>query len=161
MGKAERGVVSGAGAPRDDARGGGSVPRDTGGSVSVPHDASGARVARQRLAAELDRLVPPALRADAVAVAAELLGNAVRHAAPLPGNVIHFGWRVDVDPNEMVVELRVSDGGSPKVPHERTPEPEALDGRGLAIVSALARSWGVERDDAGQCVWARLRQAVP
>ncbi len=161
MGKAERGVVSGAGAPRDDARGGGSVPRDTGGSVSVPHDASGARVARQRLAAELDRLVPPALRADAVAVAAELLGNAVRHAAPLPGNVIHFGWRVDVDPNGMVVELRVSDGGSPKVPHERTPEPEALDGRGLAIVSALARSWGVERDDAGQCVWARLRQAVP
>ena len=92
-----------------------------------------------------------------VAVAAELLGNAVRHAAPLPGNVIHLGWRVDSDATGTVVELRVSDGGSPMVPKERTPEPDSLDGRGLAIVSALARSWGVIRDSAGQCVWAQLR----
>jgi anti-sigma regulatory factor (Ser/Thr protein kinase) len=127
--------------------------------MAVPHHASGARQARQQLAAELDRLVPPTLRADAVAVAAELLGNAVRHAAPLPGNVIHFGWRVDTDPTGTVVELRVSDGGSPQVPKERTPEPDSPDGRGLAIVAALARSWGVVRDGTGQCVWARVRES--
>ena len=147
MAKAERGAVSGSSGSGDD----------TGGTMSVPHHASGARQARQRLAAELDRLVPAALRSDAVAVAAELLGNAVRHAAPLPGNVIRFGWRVDTDANGTDVELRVSDGGSRKVPRERTPAPDSLHGRGLAIVAALARAWGVERDGTAQVVWARLR----
>lgn len=127
-----------------------------GWSMAVPHDASGARRARQRLAAELDRLVPPSLRADAVAVAAELLGNAVRHASPLPGNVIHLGCRVHVDASNTVVELRVNDGGSTLIPRERSPEPDSPGGRGLAIVAALAGSWGVERSATGQCVWARL-----
>jgi two-component system, OmpR family, phosphate regulon sensor histidine kinase PhoR len=125
-------------------------------SMAVPHHASGARHARQRLAAELDRLVPPGLRADVVAVAAELLGNAVRHAAPLPGNVIRLGCRVHTDASGTVVDLRVNDGGSALVPRERTPEPDSPDGRGLTIVAALARSWGVERSPAGQCVWAQL-----
>jgi anti-sigma regulatory factor (Ser/Thr protein kinase) len=129
---------------------------DRGWSMAVPHHAGGARHARQRLAAELDRLVPPSLRADAVAVAAELLGNAVRHAAPLPGNVIRLGCRIHVDDSGTVVELRVNDGGSALVPRERAPEPDSPDGRGLAIVAALARSWGVERSAAGQCVWAQL-----
>jgi anti-sigma regulatory factor (Ser/Thr protein kinase) len=124
--------------------------------MAVPHHASGARHARQQLAAELDPLVPPALRADVVAVAAELLGNAVRHAAPLPGNVIRLGCQVHVDDTGTVVELRVNDGGSPMIPQERTPGPDSPDGRGLAIVAALARSWGVERDASGQCVWAQL-----
>jgi anti-sigma regulatory factor (Ser/Thr protein kinase) len=124
--------------------------------MAVPHHASGARHARQRLAAELDHLVSPGLCADAVAVAAELLGNAVRHAAPLPGNVIRLGCRVRTDDSGTVVELRVNDGGSSLVPRERTPEPDSPDGRGLAIVSALAQSWGVERSPAGQCVWAQL-----
>jgi anti-sigma regulatory factor (Ser/Thr protein kinase) len=167
--KAERGAVGGPGGGSGPARGvsagkGAAAasgvspdPSSGGGTISVPHHASGARLARQQLAAELERRVPPALRADAVAVAAELLGNAVRHAAPLPGNVIHFVWRVDTDADETIVELRVSDGGSPNVPRERTPEPESLDGRGLAIVAALAGSWGVERDGDGQVVWARLR----
>jgi len=34
--------------------------------------------------------------------------------------------------------------------------PEAVDGRGLAIVSALADRWGVDRDGLGQSVWAVL-----
>jgi anti-sigma regulatory factor (Ser/Thr protein kinase) len=148
---AERGAAGGSGGAADD----------NGGMISVPHHAGGARQARQRLAAELDHLVPPSLRSDAIAVAAELLGNAVRHAAPLPGNVIRFGWRVDTDATHTVVELRVSDGGSSNMPRERVPEPDSLDGRGLTIVAALARAWGVERDGVGQCVWAQLRHPRP
>jgi len=151
-------------------------------SMVVPHHAGGARQARQRLAAELHGLIPPALLADCVAVAAELLGNAVRHGAPLPGGVIRIACRIGVwqpsgvwrpsevsqstgvsqrvqstEPGGAVVEVRVSDGGSPFVPTERPAEPDSVDGRGLAIVTALARSWGVERESDGQCVWAELR----
>lgn len=139
-------------------------------SMVVPHHAGGARQARQRLAAELHGLIPTALLADCVAVAAELLGNAVRHGAPLPGGVIRIVCRIAVsqptrgsqrvestEPGGAVVELRVSDGGSPFVPTERRAEPDSVDGRGLAIVTALARSWGVEREADGQCVWAELR----
>ena len=141
-------MVKPPGAPGDDGR---------TQSIRVPHDAVGARRARHLLAAELERLVPPTLRADAIAVAAELLGNAVRHAAPLPGDVIALGWWVDTDEAGTVVELRVCDGGSTLEPRERTPAPDALGGRGLAIVSALSRTWGYERGASGQCVWARLR----
>jgi len=46
------------------------------------------------------------------------------------------------------------------MPHERRPEPDSSGGRGLAIVAALARSWGVERDGSRQCVWAVLHHPV-
>jgi anti-sigma regulatory factor (Ser/Thr protein kinase) len=130
--------------------------QDRAWSLVVPHHASGARQARQLLASELSQIVPAALCADAVAVAAELLGNAVRHAAPLPGNVIRLKCHVHSDTAGTLVDLRVSDGGSAQIPTERSASPDAVDGRGLAIVAALAGSWGVEREGDGQCVWAQL-----
>ena len=39
-------------------------------------------------------VVPPTLLADVIAVLAELVGNAVRHAEPLPGGVIRVAWRL-------------------------------------------------------------------
>jgi anti-sigma regulatory factor (Ser/Thr protein kinase) len=129
-------------------------------SMEVPHHAGGARQARQHLATELDGHVPPTLVADAIAVAAELLGNAVRHAAPLPGGVIRLSCRTGTALADAFVELRVSDGGSAMVPIERAANPESVDGRGLAIVAALAWSWGVDREQDGQCVWAELRCAA-
>jgi anti-sigma regulatory factor (Ser/Thr protein kinase) len=132
--------------------------QDRAWRVVVPHHASGARLARQQLAAELQGLIPPSLVADAVAVAAELLGNAVRHAAPLPGGVIRLACRAGVIlGDDAFVELRVTDGGSPMVPVERVAHPDSVDGRGLAIVAALARVWGVDIEDGGHCVWAELR----
>jgi two-component sensor histidine kinase len=125
--------------------------------VVVPHHADGARQARHRLAAELSGLVRPGLLADAIAIVAELVGNAVRHAAPLPGGVIRVAWRLRSAWHQgEQVEVRVTDGGSPAPPRVRLVGPESVDGRGLAIVAALADRWGVDRDGLGQSVWAVL-----
>lgn len=120
--------------------------------VVVPHQPRGARVARHRLATSLAGLVSVERLSDAMSIAAELVGNAIRHAEPLPGGVIRVAWRLTGG----TLLLRVTDGGSAKSPQIRPPSIDAVDGRGLAIVSALARRWGVERDGPGQCVWAEL-----
>jgi anti-sigma regulatory factor (Ser/Thr protein kinase) len=121
--------------------------------VVVPHHPRGAHTARHRLADELGSLVSADRLADAEAIAAELVGNAVRHAEPLPGDVIRVAWRLLEGGG---LEIRVTDGGSPAGPQLRVAGPESLDGRGLTIVAALADHWGVERDGLGQCVWATL-----
>ena len=129
--------------------------------VVVPHHARGARIARHRIAGELGPVVSAELLADAVAVIAELVGNAIRHARALPGDVIRVAWRIrDVDA-EQQLEVRVTDGGAGETPHQRDAGVESIDGRGLAIVSALADTWGVDRDGLGQSVWAQLTGAAP
>jgi anti-sigma regulatory factor (Ser/Thr protein kinase) len=121
--------------------------------VVVPHRPEGARRARHRLSAVLTARLPGVDLADVVAVAGELVGNAVRHAAPLPGGVVRVAWRLT---RVGGVEIRVTDGGAGTCPTERGADAESPDGRGLTIVAALADAWGVERDGLGQCVWARL-----
>jgi len=121
--------------------------------VVVPHHARGAQLARHRLTAELAGVIPAHLLADVVAVTAELVGNAVRHADPLPGGVVRVAWRL----RSGEVEVRVTDGGAESsAPHIRDARIDDPDGRGLTIVAALANRWGVERDGLGQSVWARL-----
>ncbi|MEV1333442.1 ATP-binding protein [Micromonospora costi] len=122
----------------------------------VPHHASGARLARHRLAADLADLVPPTLLADLVAVLAELVGNAVRHARPLPGGVVRVAWRLRGSVDSPGIQLRVTDGGAAEGPRMRTADPDAADGRGLHIVAGLASRWGVDRDGLGQSVWAEF-----
>lgn len=124
--------------------------------VVVPHHATGARLARHRLADELADVVPPALLADLVAVLAELVGNAVRHADPLPGGVVRVAWRLRFSGDGQTAQLRVTDGGSASSPLIRPSDPDSADGRGLHIVSGLASHWGVERDGLGQSVWAEF-----
>lgn len=120
--------------------------------VVVPHHARGAQQARHRLAAELAGVVPAPLLADVVAVVAELVGNSIRHAGPLPGGVVRVAWRV----RGSLIEVRVTDGGAQNIPAPRDAGSDDLDGRGLTIVAALADRWGVEHDGLGQCVWAEL-----
>ncbi|MEU4398571.1 ATP-binding protein [Micromonospora orduensis] len=122
----------------------------------VPHHPAGARLARHRLADELGEVVPPALLADLIAVLAELVGNAVRHARPLPGGVVRVAWRLRPSLEGPRIQLRVTDGGAVGAPRLRTASPHAADGRGLHIVAGLATRWGVERDGMGQRVWAEF-----
>jgi two-component sensor histidine kinase len=124
--------------------------------VVVPHSVLGARMARRRLVNELADAVPPALLDSASSVVAELVSNAIRHADPLPGEVVRVAWRLRAGVDGDVVEIRVTDGGGAGLPHIRHTDPDAVDGRGLRIVAALAARWGVERDGLGQSVWAEV-----
>ncbi|MEU5910732.1 ATP-binding protein [Micromonospora sp. NPDC047527] len=122
----------------------------------VPHHPAGARLARHRLADDLADVVPPTLLADLIAVLAELVGNSVRHAQPLPGGVVRVAWRLRPSAEGPRIQLRVTDGGASTGPRIRTADPDAADGRGLHIVAGLATRWGVERDGMGQRVWAEF-----
>ncbi|MFY1705075.1 MULTISPECIES: ATP-binding protein [Micromonospora] len=126
----------------------------------VPHHAVGARLARRRLADELVDVVPPLLLPDLVAVLAELVGNAVRHADALPGGVVRVAWRLWSTPHGVRVQLRVTDGGSADGPRLRVAGPDAVGGRGLHIVAGLSTRWGVDRDGLGQSVWADFEPAT-
>lgn len=133
-----------------------TAARERAWCVVVPHHPAGARLARHRLADELGEVVPPALLADLIAVLAELVGNAVRHARPLPGGVVRVAWRLRPSLEGPRIQLRVTDGGAVGGPRLRTASPDAADGRGLHIVAGLATRWGVERDGMGQRVWAEF-----
>jgi anti-sigma regulatory factor (Ser/Thr protein kinase) len=124
--------------------------------VVVPHSAQGARLARKRITEQLADVVPPPLLANVRAVVAELVANAVRHARPLPGEVIQVTCQLRSGLDGDVVEIRVTDGGAVSLPQVRSAEPDATEGRGLSIVAALAARWGVERDSLGQSVWAEV-----
>ena len=125
--------------------------------VTVRHAPASAGQIRRQLGADLAAAgVPSAVIGDATLVASELVGNSVRYAAPLPGGVLEVSWTVDTES----VRLQVSDGGGASVPARYEAGPEDVRGRGLAIVAALARNWGVElsRNGAGpmSTVWVEL-----
>jgi anti-sigma regulatory factor (Ser/Thr protein kinase) len=93
---------------------------------------------------------------DAVLILSELLSNACRHGRPLGDSLVGDGdvraaWRVDAS-GRLTVE--VTDGGGPTRPVPSTPSVTAHGGRGLNIVTALAKDWGVRDDVRGEVtVW--------
>ncbi|HEV7755378.1 MAG TPA: ATP-binding protein [Mycobacteriales bacterium] len=124
-------------------------------SVVVPHDPRSASVARHHLSRDMNaRRVEDSLAGDAELLLSELVGNSVRHARPLPGGVVRVAWEVAA--REVV--LRVTDGGSTNGhrPQVIAADTDAVSGRGLTIVAALAARWGVEPTFGGQSVWAVL-----
>ncbi len=119
----------------------------------LPCAAASVPEARRRITADLeaagvfDRAV-----CDAALVVSELLGNAIRHARPLPGARLRLTWIVAGG----AVEVAVSDGGSRSLPRAGQPPAWSLGGRGLGIVEYLCRDWGVRNGTAGSTVWAVL-----
>ncbi|MCW7941927.1 hypothetical protein AAW14_07735 [Streptomyces hygroscopicus] len=93
---------------------------------------------------------------DAVLILSELLSNACRHGRPLGGSLtgdgdVRAAWRVDTS-GRLTVE--VTDGGGPTRPVPSTPSVTARGGRGLNIITALAKDWGVRDDVHGEVtVW--------
>jgi serine/threonine-protein kinase RsbW len=122
-------------------------------TLRVPWKQTSGRAARYALVASLRELdVDSTVVDEAEIVVSELVGNAVRHAKPLPDGTIRVAWTVRAG----VVEVEVTDGGGPTVPKPAPRSLLAVQGRGLRIVRGLAHEWGVHEDRAGRTVWVSL-----
>ena len=96
----------------------------------------------------VDRALPGTCWADEVTLlVSELASNAVRHAGT------PFTVALQCDGEIVRVEVTDDDDGLP-VPQR--PPVDAVTGRGLLIVEALATRWGVEPRSSGKTVWFEL-----
>jgi anti-sigma regulatory factor (Ser/Thr protein kinase) len=85
----------------------------------------------------------------AVLLTSELVSNAVRHAAS------RLALDVRCEPENDLVRVEVHDADE-RLPVVRSPDPDAVGGRGLFLVESLARRWGAEPEGAGKVVWFEL-----
>lgn len=118
----------------------------------------GARLARRLAGVQLAAWGIPhgcGLADDVELVVGELAANAVLHGR-VPGR--DFEVRLGYD--GLRVRVEVSDARGDRLPSEAAVDPwSAEGGRGLVLVRALAREWGVaprERGGPGKTVWACL-----
>jgi anti-sigma regulatory factor (Ser/Thr protein kinase) len=130
--------------------------------VRFAADPASVPAARRFVADGLESWEREALIDDATLCVSELAGNAALHGGSTFMDVV-------LQSLGEAVRLSVEDDGEVPVeavaPRASYPEPEtahlSLDdepttGRGLAIVAALARKWGVEATAVGKRVWAEL-----
>jgi anti-sigma regulatory factor (Ser/Thr protein kinase) len=128
----------------------------------VSHDVSCTVLARPEAPREARRALvglalPEETREHLALLVSELVTNSLRHAG-LSGRD-RIG--VEVVNDSDAVRLEVHDGGdgfafSPAVEYEGPPVP---DGRGLAIVAALSKHWGVDCERDGCTVWCEVAVA--
>ena len=119
----------------------------TGGRAvtKLPNDPSAVPAAR-RFASQQLMDFPEADVVDKTRLlVTELATNAVMHArSPIR-------LTVEPGPDRVRVEVRDDDPRPLDPPH--APDPDATSGRGLWLVSAIACSWGVNRNDRGKTIW--------
>lgn len=94
---------------------------------------------------------------DAVLACSELAANAITHSrSGLPGGA--FTVRVAIDGDAIRIEVADQGGawsGARKGPGDEGDE-AGQSGRGLTIVTAVARSWGTTGDELGRTVWCEI-----
>lgn len=115
----------------------------------------GARLARRLTAAQLTEWGhPPDTEANDTAqhLVAELAANAVTHGR-VPGR--DFELRLLLLPGN-TLRIEVSDPRDDRQLRFVTGEEDAEHGRGLILVTLLARAWGVTERDVGKTVWAEM-----
>ena len=115
--------------------------------VAVAADPRSAGVARRFLRETLAGWDAAFYTDAAELVLTELVTNAVLHAKT---DIV-----VRVDLARGGLRLEVIDR-SPRQPIARHYSPEATTGRGLGLVDAVAKRWGVQPDRDGKTVWAEL-----
>jgi anti-sigma regulatory factor (Ser/Thr protein kinase) len=123
-------------------------------STELPATAAAPRMARHLVTAMLDEQGCSIEVVDtAELLVSELVTNSVRQAA---SSVV---VRIEMQGGDLLVEVQDDDPAPPRLLH---PGPDALGGRGIALVDALASRWGVtpvpggRRRPTGKVVWFRI-----
>ncbi len=104
-----------------------------------------AREARRFARSALDRYGEVAEVAELLV--SELATNVVRHACP--------PFTVELSINCQVVRVSVADGATVDLRVTQA-DGDQTSGRGLQLLEALSRRWGVERTTNGKRVWFEL-----
>ncbi|MEG3626705.1 SpoIIE family protein phosphatase [Streptomyces poriticola] len=128
------------------ARLGGIAPEDVAEWRLAP-DPAEVRRARAAVHEQLHAWGLQPLAGNAALLAGELVTNAVRHAG---GRDVELRL---VRADTLLCEV---DDDSHELPVLRSTGPEDDGGRGLRVVSTLAREWGSSRTRAGKTVWFEL-----
>lgn len=123
--------------------------------LSLPAELQSVRAARQFVQARCAALrLTPERCDDALLLTSELVTNAVLHGR----SEVCVEIEGEVDADGGVVRISVLDENSRR-PAQVPQDPDALDGRGLALVHAIADRWGVEERPMGKAVWFELALA--
>jgi histidine kinase-like protein len=109
---------------------------------------SGTPAAVRRLVAAQVEGCPASVRDAAPLAASELVTNALQHTG---------GYRVALAVDAQSATLAVFDGQPSRWPAPSLAEPLAASGRGLAIVAAIASTWGITAGRREKSVWCELR----
>ncbi|MFM9631192.1 MULTISPECIES: ATP-binding protein [Streptomyces] len=108
--------------------------------------------ARQRVRKALAGWGVTAQLADSVVLLAnELVTNAVTHCRVSDAQV-----QVTLTLHGTELVLEVSDPDRNRLPRLHHSDPDEERGRGLALVAALADTWGCRQEPYTKCVWARF-----
>ncbi len=119
-------------------------PHAARGTITLPPTTESVPRARHFV----DESLPNTCWADEVTLlVSELASNAVRHAGT--------PFTVALGCDGSIVRVEVTDGSS-DLPVAQVPPADAVTGRGLLIVDAIAERWGVDVTPTGKTVWFEL-----
>lgn len=126
-------------------------------TLSVRHTPASAALARWSVSDALQKAgLTPDQAFDAALIASELVGNAVRHGRPLPAGDLSVEWSLSPDS----YYIAVTDGGTSPAVTAKDADTHDPSGRGLMIIAALSREWGVVNNGTSTTVWARAELAA-
>jgi anti-sigma regulatory factor (Ser/Thr protein kinase) len=129
----------------------GGTGRPAPRAVTLPAELPSVRAARRFVLSHCVALELTEERCDdALLLASELVTNAVLHGRS------EVGLEVTADDDRLRVSVHDENSRHPVPVSE---DPAALDGRGLALVDALAEQWGVEDLPMGKAVWFELSRS--
>jgi CheY-like chemotaxis protein len=117
------------------------------GATFDPEDESAPK-ARRFVGSALENWGLGALEYDTSLIVSELVTNALLHA----GSAV----RVTLKRSQQLLRVEVWDGSLDRVPDPKAPVELEEHGRGLMLVSALSRAWGIEPAADGKVVWAEV-----
>jgi anti-sigma regulatory factor (Ser/Thr protein kinase) len=124
------------------------VPEMWRGEIGLAGDPTSAREARAFVRMALHERVSPAILHDGLLLASEMVSNVIRHAGtPLTLSLeIHRGY----------LRMTVTDGAQPFESDAAGASTERESGRGMGIIAALSRRWGIGATPVGKSIWAEL-----